>query len=74
MSFKRFVDENVDQNKSHAGDAENLFKQGLLTKNDVMKVRVQLSDALVRQIDAKNNVQLAMYMLNNTLVFRCKRK
>jgi outer membrane protein len=65
--FKRFVDENVDQIKSHAGDAENLFKQGLLTKNDVMKVRVQLSDALVRQIDAKNNVQLAMYMLNNTL-------
>ena len=65
--FKRFVNENVDQIKSHAGDAENLFKQGLLTKNDVMKVRVQLSDALVRQIDAKNNVQLAMYMLNNTL-------
>ena len=65
--FKRFVDENVDQIKSHAGDAENLFKQGLLTKNDVMKVRVQLSDALVRQIDANNNVQLAMYMLNNTL-------
>jgi outer membrane protein TolC len=65
--FKRFVDENVDQIKSHAVDAENLFKQGMLTKNDVMKVRVQLSDALVRQIDAKNNVQLAMYMLNNTL-------
>ena len=67
IDFKKFVDENVDQIKSHAVDAENLFKQGLLTTNDVMKVRVQLSDALVRQIDAKNNVQLAMYMLNNTL-------
>ncbi len=67
IAFKNFVDENVDQIKSHAIDAENLFKQGLLTTNDVMKVRVQLSDALVRQIDAKNNVQLAMYILNNTL-------
>jgi outer membrane protein TolC len=67
IDFKKFVDENVDQIKSHAIDAENLFKQGLLTTNDVMKVRVQLSDALVRQIDAKNNVQLALYMLNNTL-------
>jgi outer membrane protein len=67
IDFKKFVDENVDQIKSHAVDAENLFKQGLLTTNDVMRVRVQLSDALVRQIDAKNNVQLAMYMLNNTL-------
>ena len=66
IEFKKFVDENVDQIKSHAVDAENLFKQGLLTTNDVMKVRVQLSDALVRQIDAKNDVQLAMYVLNNT--------
>ncbi|HVN48198.1 MAG TPA: TolC family protein [Bacteroidota bacterium] len=67
IEFKKFVDENVDQIKSHTIDAENLFKQGLLTTNDVMKVRVQYSDALVRQIDAKNNVQLAMLMLNNTL-------
>ncbi len=67
IEFKKFVDENVDQIKSHAVDAENLFKQGLLTINDVMKVRVQLSDALVRQIDAKNDVQLATYVLNNTI-------
>jgi outer membrane protein TolC len=65
--FKMFVDENVNQIKSHAKDAENLMKQGMLTSNDLMKVQVQLSDALVRQIDATNNVKLAMYLLNNTL-------
>jgi outer membrane protein len=65
--FKMFVDENVNQIKSHAKDAENLMKQGMLTSNDLMKVQVQLSDALVRQIDATNNVKLAMYALNNTL-------
>jgi outer membrane protein TolC len=67
IEAKGFVDDNVSQVKVHVTDAENLMKQGLLTKNDLMKVQVQLSDALVRQIDAENNVQLAMYALNNTL-------
>ena len=65
--FKRFVDENVNQIKSHTKDAENLMKQGMLTSNDLMKVQVQLSDALVRQIDATNGAKMAMYALNNTL-------
>ena len=65
--FKRFTDENVNQIRSHAKDAENLMNQGMLTANDLMKVQVLLSDALVRQIDAENNVKLAMYALNNTL-------
>jgi outer membrane protein len=65
--FKKFVDENVLQIQTHATDAENLLKQGLVTTNDLMKVQVQLSDALVRQIDAENNVKLSMYVFNNTL-------
>jgi outer membrane protein TolC len=65
--FKKVVDENVGQIKAHADDAANMMKQGLLTNNDLLKVQVQLSDALVRQIDAKNNVLLATIALNNTL-------
>jgi outer membrane protein TolC len=65
--FRKVVDENVQQIQSHLTDAENLLKQGMLTSNDVLKVQVQLSDAKVRQIDAKNNVQLSMIALNNTL-------
>jgi outer membrane protein len=67
LEFKSFVDENVNQVKTHATDAENLLRQGLVTQNDLLKVKVQLSDALVRQIDAGNNVTLATYVLNNTL-------
>lgn len=67
LEFKKVVDENVEQIKAHATDAENMMKQGLLTNNDLLKVQVQLSDALVRQIDAKNNVHLATIALNNTL-------
>ena len=67
IEFKKFVDENVTQIRTHSADAEGLLRQGLLTTNDVMKVQIQLSDALVRQIDADNNVTVAMYVLNNTL-------
>ncbi|MFA6468590.1 MAG: TolC family protein [Bacteroidota bacterium] len=67
IEFKKVVDENVGQIRAHASDAENMMKQGLLTNNDLLKVQVQLSDALVRQIDAKNNVLLTMIALNNTL-------
>ena len=67
IEFKKFVDENVTQIRTHAADAEGLLRQGLLTTNDVMKVQIQLSDALVRQIDADNNVTVSMYVLNNTL-------
>lgn len=67
IEFKKFIDENVNQIETHAKDAENLMKQGMLTSNDYMKVQVQLSDARVRQIDASNAVKLSMYALNNTL-------
>jgi outer membrane protein TolC len=67
IEFKNVVDQNVAQMKMHSSDAEGLLRQGLLTTNDVMKVQIQLSDALVRQIDADNNVTVAMYVLNNTI-------
>lgn len=67
IEFSKFVDDNVNQIKAHAADADNLMKQGLLTTNDILKVQVQLSDALVRQIDAKNNIKILMYALNSTL-------
>jgi outer membrane protein len=67
IEFKKVVDQNVAQMKLHSSDAEGLMRQGMLTTNDVMKVQIQLSDALVRQIDADNNVTVATYVLNNTI-------
>jgi outer membrane protein len=67
MEFKKVADENVEQVKAHLKDAENLLAQGMVTRNDVLKVQVQLSEAQLRQIDAKNNVRLALLSLNNVL-------
>lgn len=65
--MKKVIDENVEQIKAHLKDAQNLMQQGLLTNNDVLKIEVQLSDALFRQSDIKNNVRLAVIGLNNII-------
>ncbi|HED08496.1 MAG TPA: TolC family protein [Ignavibacteria bacterium] len=66
--IKKVVNENVGQIKAHLKDVKNLFDQGLATRNDVLKVQVQLAEAKLRQIDAKNAVQLSMVNLDNILV------
>ena len=65
--IKEVVDENVGQIKAHLKDAENLFNEGLITKNDLLKVKVQLAEAQLRQIDAQNSVKLAMTNLGNII-------
>ena len=65
--FRKVVDENVQQMQEHLKDIQNMFDQGLVTKNEVLRVEVQLSDAKVHQIDAANGEQLAQKNFNNTL-------
>ena len=65
--MKTVLDETVEQIKAHLTDAQNLMQQGMLTNNDVLKIEVQLSDALFKQSDAKNAVRLAAIGLNNTI-------
>jgi outer membrane protein len=65
--LKTVVDENVNQIKAHLDDVNNMFNQGLATKNDVLKVQVQLGDVQIKQIDANNNVRLSMIALDNVM-------
>lgn len=65
--LKTVVDENVNQIKAHLDDVNNMFNQGLTTKNDVLKVQVQLGDVQIKQIDANNNVRLSMISLDNVM-------
>ena len=64
---KRLADENVNQINAHLMDVENLLKQGMATRNDVLKVQVQLSNSKILQSDAGNNAQLAMLAFNSTI-------
>lgn len=64
---KQFADENVAQVSAHLSDIQNRFAQGLATKNDVLKVQVQLSNSKLNQTDAENNLTLAMISFNSTV-------
>ncbi|MHB8579095.1 MAG: TolC family protein [Ignavibacteriaceae bacterium] len=65
--LKKAVDDNFLQVKSHLANVQNFFKQGLSTKNDVLKVEVQLSEIELQQIDAKNSVKIAIVNLDNII-------
>jgi outer membrane protein len=67
MEVKKSVDETVEQVRAHVADAQNLLEQGLATNNDVLKIQVQLSNAELLQIEAKNAVQIGMVALNNIM-------
>ena len=63
--IKRLADENVALVSTHVQDAENLMKQGLTTTNDLLKVKVQLTNTLILQSDAQNGVRLASMAFNS---------
>ncbi len=65
--LQNVVDENVAQMKAHLKDVQSWQGQGMITNNDVLKVQVQLSETQLRQIDARNNVRLAMINLNSLI-------
>lgn len=67
IEVKKVVDENVAQVAAHLKDAQNLYQQGMITQNDVLKFQVQLSSVRLLQIDAKNAVELATINLNNVI-------
>ena len=67
IKVKSVVDENIDLIKAHLKDVKNFYENGISTKNDVLKVQVQLAEAQLRQIDADNGVKLARSNLNNVI-------
>lgn len=67
MELKKVLDDNVLQVGSHLKDVKNFFEQGIVTKNELLKVEVQLSNIRVMQIEAQNNVQLSTIALNSLI-------
>ncbi len=67
LETNRFVDENVTRLETYEKDTRNLLNQGLATRNDLLKIQVQLSNAKLSQIDAVNDRQVATMNLNNLI-------
>jgi outer membrane protein len=64
---ERFAGENVGRLERYLGDATKLLQAGLATRNDVLKIEVQLSNARLAKIDAENDASLARMNLNTLL-------
>ncbi len=67
IQVKKFVDENVGLLEVHLKDTENLMNAGIATRNDLLKIEVQLSDARLTQIDATHDVRVAIMNVNNVM-------
>jgi outer membrane protein len=61
------VDENVASTEAHLADVRNFFDQGLLTRNDVLRAEVQLSNARLARLDASNAVEMVQVRLDSLL-------
>jgi len=53
------VAETAGQVREHLKDVRALFEQGLVTKNEVLRTELQLSNAELMAIDARNGVDMA---------------
>lgn len=58
------VNENLVQNKQRVKDLENLEKNGLLARNDLLKAQLQESNVELNLLDAENNLQVANLNMN----------
>ena len=67
IQLQKVMDDNVQMVKAHVDDAKNLMKVGMMTQNDVLKLEVQLSDMMFKQVDAENAVKLSVIALNSVL-------
>ena len=67
LESKEVIDENVAQVEAHLKDIRNFYEQGIVTKNEVLKVEVQLSNVQLLQIEIRNSVRLAEIGLNSLI-------
>jgi len=65
--MEKVIEENIRQIGEHLKDVRAFFEHGLLTRNDVLRVELELSNAEIRRIDARNAAEVALTALNNLL-------
>ncbi len=64
---ERIVAASIDQLNEHLKNVKNFYEEGMITRNEVLKVQVQVSNTNVRLIEARNKVRVALLQLNNLI-------
>jgi len=63
----QLVEENLKSLEKHLTDTKNFLDNGLVTKNDLLKLEVQYSNTELKRIEAKNAVELARSAFNKII-------
>jgi len=61
------IDENLKALKKHLDDTKQFLENGLVAKNDLLKIEVKYSNLKLKKIDADNNVNLARVNFNKSI-------
>jgi outer membrane protein len=64
---EKFSRENVQRLESYRTDTDRLMKAGAATRNDLLRIEVQLSSARINLIEMENDARIAEMNLNNVL-------
>ncbi|MBE3124347.1 MAG: TolC family protein [Acidobacteria bacterium] len=65
--FEKVIDENIRQVGEHLKDVRAFFDQGLLTKNEVLRAELELSNAEIMRIDVRNAAEVALTSLDSLI-------
>lgn len=63
----QLVEENLKSLEKHLADTKNFLENGLVTRNDLLKLEVQYSNTELKKIEAKNAVELAKTAFNKSV-------
>ncbi|MCP4634826.1 MAG: TolC family protein [candidate division Zixibacteria bacterium] len=74
IEYKTAVEENVRQVEFHLKDTQNFLDQGIVTKNEVLKVKVQLLNTQLLLSESEKAVKLSSIALNSLLGFHLDTK
>lgn len=61
------AEDEVSRLQAHLKDAQNLYAQGVITKNDLLQAEVRISDARQRLVSAMNSRNITASGVNNML-------
>lgn len=65
--IKKVIAQTLHQMENHLKDTRNFFENGLISKNDMLKLEVQYSNTKLMLIEAENNLELARIAFNRAI-------
>ncbi len=65
--LRKSANESIKQLEARVKDGENLFKAGMITNNDLLKIKVQLGNVRVMSLDAEQSCNSLQLALNNLI-------